>query len=163
MTKDLQTPPTPTGTHPFRFAHRLRVRWGECDMQGIVFNPHYMAYVDVALTEYWRTVGLTYPQAFAAEGVDTFMVAASQRFRDAARFDDLLDVAMRVEYLGTTSLRFAFAISRDAATLVDGAATYVTGDRRTRAPVTLSERLVACVTAFETTPPDRKPAGGDTA
>ncbi len=33
----------------YRFFHRLRVRWAECDMQGIVFNPHYMMYFDVAI------------------------------------------------------------------------------------------------------------------
>ena len=64
-------------------------------MQGIVFNPHYMAFVDVALTEYWRAVGMTYPAAFLAEGVDMFMVAARQAYRDAARFDDEIDVFLR--------------------------------------------------------------------
>ena len=145
-------------TSPFRFAHALRVRWGECDMQGIVFNPHYMAYVDVALTEYWRAVGLPYPAAFEAEGTDTFMVAASQTYRNAASFDDLLDVALRVDYLGTTSLRFAFDIGHDSASLVQGAATYVVADRQTRAPKPLSTTLVDCITRFEPVPPARKPA-----
>ena len=40
----------------FRFAHPLRVRWAEADMQGVVFNAHYLLYFDVAVTEYWRTL-----------------------------------------------------------------------------------------------------------
>ena len=36
------------------FAHRLRVRYHECDPQGIVFNSHHFAYFDVVLTELWR-------------------------------------------------------------------------------------------------------------
>jgi len=36
------------------FVHRLRVRWSECDPQGIVFNAHYLAFFDLALTELWR-------------------------------------------------------------------------------------------------------------
>jgi acyl-CoA thioester hydrolase len=127
--------------NPFRFCHRLRVRWGECDMQGIVFNPHYMAYVDAALTEYWRAVGLPYPQAFAQLGTDTFMVAANQTYADAARFDDELDVWLRTEYLGNTSLRLAFAIHREADRLFHGTATYVNGDRITRKPVRLGDLL----------------------
>ncbi len=111
---------------PFRFMHRLRVRWGECDMQGIVFNPHYMALFDAALTEYWRTLGLTYPAAFLAHGVDSFMVSNTVNYRDAARFDDELDIALRTAYLGTTSFRIAFEIRRDGARLADGTATYVT-------------------------------------
>ena len=142
----------------FRFAHRLRVRWGECDMQGIVFNPHYMAYVDVALTEYWRALGLVYPQAFAAEGCDTFMVAAAQNYRDAARFDDELDVRVRTEYLGSTSFRLAFEIRRGAAVLVDGTATYVLGDAVTRAPRPLIPALLRAIEAFEPVAPARKAA-----
>ena len=125
-------------------------------MQGIVFNPHYMAYVDVALTEYWRAIGLPYPQAFADEGCDTFMVAANQTYRDAARFDDLLDVGLRVTYLGATSFRIAFDIRRDGATLVDGAAAYVNGKAATRRPAPLGQALLRQVTAFEPAPPGRK-------
>ena len=140
-----------------RFSHRLRVRWGECDMQGIVFNPHYMAYVDVALTEYWRDIGLAYPDALAAEGRDVFLVAASQRYRDAARYDDLLDIALRTEYLGTTSLRFRFGIGRADTILFDGQATYVVADRLTRRPMPLGAVLLDRILAYERVPPERKP------
>ncbi len=147
-----------SGSDPDAFRHRtrLRVRWGECDMQGIVFNPHYMAYVDVALTEYWRTVGLPYPQAFLAADTDTFMVAATQTYRDAARFDDEIDVCLRTEYLGTTSFRIAFEIRWAADTLVAGSATYVVGDRTTRAPRRLAAAMIEAITAFEPTAPERK-------
>jgi acyl-CoA thioester hydrolase len=37
---------------PFR--HRLRVRWSECDLQGVVFYPNYLEYFDHLLTELWR-------------------------------------------------------------------------------------------------------------
>ena len=42
----------------FSFFHPLRVRWAEADMQGIVFNGHYLTYFDVAFTEYFRAAGL---------------------------------------------------------------------------------------------------------
>ena len=87
----------------FRFFHPLRVRWAECDMQGIVFNPHYLMYFDVALTEYMRAIGLPYPAAFAAAGTDTFMVSAQIDFRASARYDDELRIGVRTAYFGTTS------------------------------------------------------------
>jgi YbgC/YbaW family acyl-CoA thioester hydrolase len=40
----------------FRFLHRLRVRWAEIDMQKIVFNGHYLTYLDTAVTAYWSKV-----------------------------------------------------------------------------------------------------------
>jgi acyl-CoA thioester hydrolase len=143
----------------FRFGHRLRVRWGECDMQGIVFNPHYMMYFDVAFTEYWRVLGLPYPEAFLADGCDTFMVASAVNYRDAARFDDEIDIWVRTAYFGTTSFRMAFSILREGGVLVDGTATYVVGDRVTRAPRVLPARLVAAVQAYEVEAPARKMAG----
>ena len=42
----------------FNFNHKLRVRFGETDMQGIVFNGNYLTYYDVAWTEYFRALGL---------------------------------------------------------------------------------------------------------
>ena len=143
---------------PFRFVHRLRVRWGECDMQGIVFNPNYMAYVDVALTEYWRAIGMVYPQALAEFGLDSFMVAARQSYRAPARFDDDVDVAFRTEFLGTTSLRFAFAIRRGETALFEGAATYVIADRETMRPKNLPARLIQAITDYEAVAPELKPA-----
>lgn len=141
---------------PFRFSHRLRVRWGECDMQGIVFNPHYMAYVDVALTEYWRTIGVTYPAALLADGNDVFMAAASQTYRDAARFDDEVDVALRIGALGNTSLRLAFEVRRLATVLVHGEATYVVAGRESRKPTPLPAWLIDAVVGYEPTRPERK-------
>ena len=38
----------------FPCTHTLRVRWSEVDMQKIVFNGHYLDYIDVAVAEYWR-------------------------------------------------------------------------------------------------------------
>lgn len=141
---------------PYRFFHRLRVRWGECDMQGIVFNPRYMEYVDAAFTEYWRTIGMPYPEAFLAGGTDTFMVAAQINYRDAARFDDELDIGIRTEYFGTTSFRIGFSIRRAGAALVEGTAAYVNGHRTTRVPASLPVDLISKAEIFETTKPLRK-------
>ena len=141
---------------PFTFSSRLRVRWGECDMQGIVFNPRYMEFFDAAFTEYWRAVGMKYPEAFLAGGTDTFMVAANITYRDAARFDDELDIFVRTEYFGTTSFRIGFSIRRDGAVLVEGQGIYVNGDRITRKPVPLPVALVEKVLAFERVAPERK-------
>ena len=44
----------------FRLVHRLRVRWAEVDLQRIVFNPHYLMYIDTAFTEYWRALAMPY-------------------------------------------------------------------------------------------------------
>jgi acyl-CoA thioester hydrolase len=85
------------------FTHRLRVRYNECDQQGVVFNGHYLFYYDVALTELWRDRIGAYADVVAS-GYDVVVAEATLRYRRAARFDDLLDIAMPVTHLGTTSL-----------------------------------------------------------
>jgi acyl-CoA thioester hydrolase len=85
------------------FVHQLRVRYSECDQQGVVFNGHYLFYYDVALTELWRSRIGSY-DAMTSQGFDVVVAEASLRFRASARFDELLDIAMPVKHLGTTSL-----------------------------------------------------------
>ncbi|MFA1550127.1 acyl-CoA thioesterase [Actinomadura chokoriensis] len=85
------------------FTHRLRVRYSECDQQGVVFNGHYLFFYDVALTEMWRALIGDYGQ-MVEHGYDLVVAEARIRYREGARFDDLLDVSMPVAHLGTTSM-----------------------------------------------------------
>ena len=48
----------------FNLIYPIRVRWSEIDSQNIVFNGHYLNYFDIAITEYWRAVGVPYPDGF---------------------------------------------------------------------------------------------------
>jgi acyl-CoA thioester hydrolase len=88
------------------FTHRLRVRYSECDQQGVVFNGHYLFYYDVALTELWRDRIGPYGE-MVSRGVDVVVAEATIRYRAAAKFDDLLDISMVVKHLGTTSMIIA--------------------------------------------------------
>lgn len=85
------------------FVHRLRVRYSECDQQGVVFNGHYLFYYDNALTEMWRDRISPY-QEMVDRGFDVVVAEATLRYRKGARFDDVVDIAMPVAHLGTTSM-----------------------------------------------------------
>ena len=79
----------------FRFLHRLRVRWAEVDLQKIVFNPHYLMYLDTALADYWRAMGLPYEPTLAALGGELFLKKATLEYHASAVYDDYLDVGLR--------------------------------------------------------------------
>ena len=79
----------------FRCVHRLRVRWAEVDMQKIVFNAHYLMYIDTAVSDYWRALALPYEEAFAQLGGELYVKKASVEFHASARLDDVLDIGMR--------------------------------------------------------------------
>ncbi|KQP14888.1 YbgC/FadM family acyl-CoA thioesterase [Pseudorhodoferax sp. Leaf267] len=112
----------------FRFFHRLRVRWAEVDMQKIVFNAHYLAYFDVAVSDYWRALALPYEESFALLGGELFVKKATVEYHGSARNDDQLDVALKCEHLGRSSMRFAGAIFRGDTLLITGELVYVFAD-----------------------------------
>lgn len=88
---------------PAAHVHRLRVRYSECDMQGHVFNGHWLAYFDLASTELWRErVGAW--DVVTARGIDLVVADAGVSFRSPARFDDEVDVEAAIARLGTTSI-----------------------------------------------------------
>jgi acyl-CoA thioester hydrolase len=120
----LQVPLQPDGRlarMPEPFRHRLRVRWSECDLQGVVFYPNYLAYFDHLLTELWREAVGPYGEIHL-HGIDLVVAEANIRYRSSARFDDEIDVVAAITRLGTTSMTTDLRIERveDGAVLAEG-------------------------------------------
>ena len=104
---------------PAPFVHELRVRYGECDPQGIVFNANYLLYFDVVFTELWRaSVGPW--QEMVTRGIDAVVAEANLSFRAPARFDDELELRAQITRLGTTAITTAIDVHRDEELLVAG-------------------------------------------
>ena len=97
---------------PEPFVHRLRVRYSECDLQGVLFNANYLAYVDHTITELWRAAYGGYT-VMLDRGADIVVAEATLRFRGAARFDEEITVEATVAHLGTTSIVTAHRFLRD--------------------------------------------------
>ena len=125
----------------FRFLHTLRVRWAEVDRQDIVFNGHYLTYFDVAITEYWRAIGVPYPAITQRWGSDLFVVKASVEYHAPAHYDDVLDVGVRVARIGTSSMTFVVGIFRGDEHLIGGEVIYVNADPRSRKPSRVPDGL----------------------
>jgi acyl-CoA thioester hydrolase len=106
------------------FAHKLRVRYGECDPQGIVFNANYLLYFDVAFTELWRAA-LGPWQEMVDRGIDAVVADARISFRAPARFDDELELRARPTRIGTTSITTQIDVVREQELLVTGALRHV--------------------------------------
>ena len=101
------------------FSHELRVRYAECDAQGVVFNAHFLAYFDISITELWRAAFGSY-QTRIDRGVDVVVAEARLSFSRPARFDDLLRLEVEVTRLGNTSILTRHRVSRDGEQLVQG-------------------------------------------
>lgn len=105
--------------HKEPFAHPLRVRYGECDPQGIVFNANYLLYFDVAFTELWRAAVGPW-QEMVQRGVDAVVAEANVRFHSPARFDDELQLRARIARLGKSSIITLIDVLRGEELLVEG-------------------------------------------
>jgi acyl-CoA thioester hydrolase len=131
------------------FTHRFRVRYHECDAQGIVFNANWFTYFDVALTEWFREAFGSYGALMEDHGADIVLAETTARFRGSARFDDELAISAAIESLGRTSMVVTFTARRGDETLVEGRTVYVFVDPATMAkreiPAAVRERLAPYV------------------
>jgi acyl-CoA thioester hydrolase len=111
-----------------------RVRYHEADGQGFLFNGRYLEIADVAMTEFFRSLGFDY-QEMVAGGMDPSVVSATLTFRSPARFDEVLDVHVRCCRVGTSSFELETLVTRDEQPLAQMRLVYVNVD-----PVTARSR-----------------------
>lgn len=123
---------------PFRMP--LRVRFGECDPQGVVFNPNYLAFYDVALTEFWRAAVGPWND-LVAEGVDMVAAEAGVRWHAPARFDDELLLEIAVTRLGTTALGTSLRILRDGELICEASMRHVFVDAQQLSKTPMPDRI----------------------
>ena len=114
------------------FRHRLRVRYGECDPQGVVFNANYIAYFDVVMTELWREAIGPY-QDMVAAGTDMVVAEVNVRFLGPAGFDDEIDFEARLTRLGETAISTRIDASTGGRPVVEGHLRHVFIDPTTKA------------------------------
>jgi len=110
------------------FVHEIRVRYGEVDMQGVVFNAHYLAWVDDAMSAWLEAVGYrgsSWAPPGEAPGWDFMVRHATLDWRGSATFGDTARIACRVARWGTTSFDVSFAVGVEDAVLVEVVLTYV--------------------------------------
>lgn len=110
---------------PLRVTVPLRVRYGECDAQGIVFNAHYVAWMDVANTELWRAAVGSYTALSADHGVDVVVAEVAVRYRAPARFDEELQLDTWFDAIGSTSMTARCDVRRGEELLAEGTVRYV--------------------------------------
>jgi acyl-CoA thioester hydrolase len=124
--------------------HRLRVRYSDCDPQGVLFNAHYLTYFDIAITELWREAMGSYA-ALEQLGVDLVVAEANVRYHRPVRFDAEVDLIATISHLGNTSLITAIAIDSEAGRHAEGELRHVFvefgGNEKTPMPDRVREAL----------------------
>jgi acyl-CoA thioester hydrolase len=95
------------------FLIQERVRWGDVDAARIIFYGAYIRFFEIAETEFFRHVGLSYGSMFDDLGIWLPRVHLECDFHRAARLDDLLQVTVYVARIGNKSMRLNFDVRRN--------------------------------------------------
>jgi acyl-CoA thioester hydrolase len=119
------------------FVHELRPRYGEIDMQGVVFNAHYLAYCDDACDSWFReTFG-----RFEDLGFDFMLKKAEITWHGAARLGDDLAITLGIRRWGSTSFVVGFDGSVGERPVFEALITYVSVRPGTVEPSPVPEQV----------------------
>ena len=129
---------------PQQFRYLLRVRYGECDAQKVVFNVHYGHYVDLAVLEFIRALG--FANVLVNGPIDYQLVKQTLEWKAPARFDQVLEISVRAKHLGNTSFTLGaeFRIAGEEAVIVTAETIYVLVDAVTLTKMPLPADLARC-------------------
>lgn len=106
------------------FVHRVRPRYAEVDQQGVVFNAHWLTYFDEACTRWFEHMGFDAAKDFF-ETFDVMLVKAVVEWSGPAGFDELVDIAVTVDRIGTKSFDVRYTAAVGERPVCVGVITYV--------------------------------------
>jgi acyl-CoA thioester hydrolase len=132
---------TAPSAEPFR--HQVAVRYGEVDMQGVVFNAHYLAYVDDCIDTWLRTR----EAHFERFGWDLMLKKATVEWHGAASIGDLLTLTPAVVRWGRTSFDVAVGGVVGERPVFDATIVYVGVKVGTREPMAPPEEIRALLSS----------------
>lgn len=125
---------------------RYRVRYNECDLQGVVFNANYWVYVDDAVAQWMResvrgTDDDVGPVSFAELGFDFMVKTATGTWHEGATYGDVIDATCSVSRWGNTSFDVAVSLTVADRAIFDCTIVYVSVTPGTHRPCPVPERI----------------------
>ena len=107
------------------FRTSRRVEFRDTDMAGIVHFSNFFAYMEQTEHELLRSLGLGVIMEFDGEKISFPRVNAQCNYRKAIKFEQVIDIAVRVQRIGTKSITYAFDFSLESTPIADGSITVV--------------------------------------
>ncbi len=134
----------------YQFKSQIKVRYSEIDGQKIVFNAHYMTYLDIAIGEYFNE-GLKLGHLLSDGAFDFVLAKSTLEYKQPARLRDVLDVWVRTVKLGRTSFVNEFVITRteEKDPLITAEIVYVSIDPKTLKPTPIPDAVRNRIEEFE--------------
>jgi acyl-CoA thioester hydrolase len=121
----------------------MRIRYGEVDMQGVVFNAHYLAYVDDCVDSWLRSIDAH----FERFGWDVMVKKATVEWSGGAGIGDVLTLVPRVSRWGKTSFDVTIEGSVGQRPVFRATVVYVGVATGTLEPATIPDEIRAALSA----------------
>lgn len=106
----------------------LRVRYAETDQMGVVYYGNYFVWFEVSRTEYLRKLGLRYSD-LEKKGIYLVVAEANCRYKKPVKYDDLIRIVTRINYIKTSALEFAYEVYCGSALIATGSTVHVFVDK----------------------------------
>ena len=119
------------------YRHPVRIRYADCDMQGVVYNSHYLTFMDDAFDCWLRTLD----DNFEAQGWEVMLKAVELEWHAPARLAETLEVLVDVTRWGNTSMGVTFKGSVADTAVFDATIAYVIVDSTQYRPVPIPDAL----------------------
>ena len=94
------------------FVYPVRVYWEDTDAGGIVYYANYLKFMERARTEWLRALGCDQARLRARHRLQFVVSRANVEFRQPARFDERLDIGVRIVRMGRASVELAQDVCR---------------------------------------------------
>ena len=137
----------------YKFKTSVRVRWMECDAQGIVYNGAYLGYLEIGQAEYYRNLGFAIYTIPESGYIDFAVVKSTLEFKAPAKVDEIIDLYVRVSNIGNTSLTLNMEIYPEGSDrlLTDIETVYVGYDAATESSKSVPDDVRKLIANFEET------------
>ena len=137
----------------YRFKTSVRVRWMECDAQGIVYNGAYLGYLEIGQAEYYRNLGFAIYTIPESGYIDFAVVKSTIEFKAPAKVDEIIELYVRVSKIGHSSLTINMEIypQESDRLLTDIETIYVGYDAATESSKPVPDDVRRLITNYEAT------------
>jgi acyl-CoA thioester hydrolase len=131
------------------FKTDFRVTWADTDAAQVVHYSNYFKFFERAEEEFYRYLGFTFKDV-AAKGLWFPRVEAFCRYRNPARFNDLIEVELTIEELKEKSIKYGLKIvnKESAVLLAEGYMVVVVADKQTQKATQIPREIVAKLKLF---------------
>ncbi|HCE43464.1 MAG TPA: thioesterase [Lentisphaeria bacterium] len=123
---------------------QYRVPYADTDQMGVVYYAHYLVFFERVRNELLREEGFPYYE-IEKQGIMLPVIEAVCRYRNPARYDDMLTISGWVDEIKGVKLKICCEVRKDGELLAEGYTVHACVNLETRRPVRPPESLMGLV------------------